>query len=256
MFIDIETRLLQTNNSKCSSVHICFISLTPGIFVSIRAISVWIVLHFTDGKLAQATAWCPVRHKAITLTRAYPVLYSHLGSLGDKDMIKLYFKYAMISRLPVFILDLILFKRNIIRPDRGLFNSLDFWLIAGTWLITLSGNYYWIRRQLGSWPMKSQLGNQTTEKLYYIIIYPHHLILMSILRSLPDQWTLLTLSVWGPSHIGLIWSISWLLMPWLLLSPGHQQPWYCLCGIAQSWSFMRNDFNYLGHVNVEVWHEM
>ena len=27
-------------------------------------------------------------------------------------------------------------------------------------------------------------------------------------------------------------SISWLLMPWLLTSPGHQQPWYWLCRVC------------------------
>ena len=38
----------------------------------------------------------------------------------------------------------------------------------------------------------------------------------------------LTLNVWGPSYLSLIRSISLLLMPWLLTSPGHQQPWYWL----------------------------
>ena len=36
----------------------------------------------------------------------------------------------------------------------------------------------------------------------------------------------LTLDVRGPSYLGLTRSISWLLMPWLLASPLHQQPWY------------------------------
>ena len=35
----------------------------------------------------------------------------------------------------------------------------------------------------------------------------------------------LTLNVREPSYLGLTRSISWLLMPWLLTSPGHQQPW-------------------------------
>ena len=34
----------------------------------------------------------------------------------------------------------------------------------------------------------------------------------------------LTVNVRGPSYLGLTRSISWLLMPWLLASPGHQQP--------------------------------
>ena len=53
---------------------------------------------------------------------------------------------------------------------------------------------------------------------------------------------LLTLNVRGPSYLGLTRSISWLLMPWLLTSPGHQQPWYWLCSICRSWSYLRMDF--------------
>ena len=45
---------------------------------------------------------------------------------------------------------------------------------------------------------------------------------------------ILTLNVRGPSYLGLTRSISWLLMPWLLTSPGHQQPWYWLCRICKS----------------------
>ena len=35
-----------------------------------------------------------------------------------------------------------------------------------------------------------------------------------------------------PGYPGLIRPISLLLMPWLLASPGHQQPWYWLCEIG------------------------
>ena len=65
----------------------------------------------------------------------------------------------------------------------------------------------------------------------------------------------LTLSMRGPSYLGLTRSISWLLMPWLLGSPGHQQPWYRLCEIGKSWSYTRKDFNYLWHISVEEWHK-
>ena len=41
-------------------------------------------------------------------------------------------------------------------------------------------------------------------------------------------------------------------MPWLLMSPGHQQPWYWLCRICMSWSYLRKDFKYLCHINVEL----
>ena len=61
----------------------------------------------------------------------------------------------------------------------------------------------------------------------------------------------LTLNVRGPSYLGLTRSISWLLMPWLLTSPGHQQPWYWQCRICKSWSYLRKDFKHLRHTNVE-----
>ena len=67
---------------------------------------------------------------------------------------------------------------------------------------------------------------------------------------------LLTLSVRGPSYLGLTRSISWLLMPWLLTSPGHQQPWYWLYRICRSFSYLRKCFKYLCQINVEEWHKM
>ena len=54
----------------------------------------------------------------------------------------------------------------------------------------------------------------------------------------------LTLNVQGLSYLGLTRSISWLLMPWLLTSPGHQQPWYRLCRIDRFLSYLRKDLNY------------
>ena len=54
---------------------------------------------------------------------------------------------------------------------------------------------------------------------------------------------LLTLNVRGPSSLGLTRSIPWLLMPWLLTSPGQQQPWYWLCRICRSWSYVRKDLS-------------
>ena len=66
----------------------------------------------------------------------------------------------------------------------------------------------------------------------------------------------LTLNVRGPSYLGLSRSISWLLMPWLLTSPGHQQPWYWQYRIGTFLSYLRKDFNYLHPINVEIWHKM
>ena len=66
----------------------------------------------------------------------------------------------------------------------------------------------------------------------------------------------LTLNVLGPSYLGLTRSISWLLMSWLLASPGHQQPWYVLCTMGRSLSQLRKDFNHLCHINVGERHKM
>ena len=56
---------------------------------------------------------------------------------------------------------------------------------------------------------------------------------------------MLTFNVLGPSQLCLTRSISWLLMPWLLASPGHQQPWYWLCRIGRSLSYSRRNFKYV-----------
>ena len=42
-------------------------------------------------------------------------------------------------------------------------------------------------------------------------------------------------------------------MPWLLASPGHQQPWYWLCRIDRSLSYSRRNVNYLCLLSVEEW---
>ena len=89
------------------------------------------------------------------------------------------------------------------------------------------------------------------------------------------SWSQLTGTIWNNSHeifkssivfvgkgegdwnsYSLTWSISWLLMPWLLSMPRHQQPWYCLCRIGTSLSYIRKDFNYLCHIIMEEWHKI
>ena len=72
--------------------------------------------------------------------------------------------------------------------------------------------------------------------------------------SIPSGYS--TLNVRGPSYLGLTRSISWLLMPWLLTSPGHQQPWYWLHRICRYFSYLRKDFKYLCQINVEEWNKM
>ena len=79
--------------------------------------------------------------------------------------------------------------------------------------------------------------------------------IVKLLLYLPGA-NVLTLNMRGPSYLGLTRSISWLLMPWLLTSPGHQQPWYWLYRIGKFWSYLRKDLDYLRGINVEKWHKM
>ena len=56
-------------------------------------------------------------------------------------------------------------------------------------------------------------------------------IVGSLSHILYHRWktfTILTLSMQGPSFLDLTGSISWFLMPWLIVLPIHQQPWYWL----------------------------
>ena len=51
----------------------------------------------------------------------------------------------------------------------------------------------------------------------------------------------------GPEYSEQTRSIGWLLIPWLLALPAHQQSWYWLCKIHWFLSYMRKYFNYLPH---------
>ena len=62
-------------------------------------------------------------------------------------------------------------------------------------------------------------------------------------------------NVRGSSYLGLTRSLSLLLMSWLLASSGHQHPRYWPCRICRSLPYLRKDFNYLCHVDVEEWHK-
>ena len=84
-------------------------------------------------------------------------------------------------------------------------------------------------------------------KYFYFVSHMFHLKWLHIINPL---------CAGGPSYLGLTRSISWLLMPWLLTLPGHQQSWYWLYRICRSFSCLRKDFKYLCHINVEKWHKM
>ena len=47
----------------------------------------------------------------------------------------------------------------------------------------------------------------------------------------------------GPSYPGYTKSISWLLMSWILASPGHHRSWYWMCKLVMFLSYMREDFH-------------
>ena len=93
-------------------------------------------------------------------------------------------------------------------------------------------------------PISQRIPLPSVTKISSIIIY------LKFHSNLPGA-NLLTLNVRGPSYLGLTRSISWLLMPWLLTLPGHQQPWYWLYRICRSLSYLRKDFKYLCPINVE-----
>ena len=92
----------------------------------------------------------------------------------------------------------------------------------------------------------------------YDVFIVFALLLMQI-SAKPIEWdtdNTVALNVWGQSYLGLTRSIPWLLMPWLLTSPGNQQPWYWLYRICRFFSYLRRDFKYLCQINVEEWHKM
>ena len=74
----------------------------------------------------------------------------------------------------------------------------------------------------------------------------------------PGSLSRQVISCVGQTDHRLPWGMisTWLLMPWLLASPGHQQPWYWLCRICRSLSYSRRNFNYLCLISVEEWHKM
>ena len=56
--------------------------------------------------------------------------------------------------------------------------------------------------------------------------------------------------------MGYFWitgSIPWRLMSWLLVLPGHQQPWYWQCRINGLLSLTKQDFYYLWLISVVKW---
>ena len=65
-----------------------------------------------------------------------------------------------------------------------------------------------------------------------------------------------TINVRGLNYSGWTYSIAWLLMHWLLASPGHQHPRWWLYRMAQVFSSMRKEFKYQCHNSVEIWYKL
>ena len=51
-------------------------------------------------------------------------------------------------------------------------------------------------------------------------------------------------------------SIPWLLMPWLLALPGHEQPWLWNCKINRSLLTMSKYWNHLHRLTIQKWQKM
>ena len=96
-------------------------------------------------------------------------------------------------------------------------------------------------------PRFSNVTSQTTKQPYDL---KHQWVFWMILNDIGENYLYQPLI---NSYLGLTRSISWLLKPWLLSSPGHQQPCYWLCKLGRPMSYTRRDFNYLCHVIVEKW---
>ena len=145
------------------------------------------------------------------------------------------------------------------RPGRQWINQHCIWRWLSTFVFHLL-----ISNVHTAWIIKSNRYQRELLKtnfrlwIFEMILFAMRIALFSrIMFIAAITWeNVLILNVWGPSYLGWTRSILWLLMPWLLASPGHQQPWYWLCNIGKSWSYTRNDFNFLWHVSVEEWHKM
>ena len=66
-------------------------------------------------------------------------------------------------------------------------------------------------------------------------------------------WLLLNFMILELKYSRITWWISWLVMPWILASSGHQQSQYWLCRINRWLSSTMKDFNYLCHLSGEKW---
>ena len=79
---------------------------------------------------------------------------------------------------------------------------------------------------------------------------PCQVLIIGTLYFFPSNLTLLVLKL---EYCGRLKSILWLSMLRLLVSPGHQQPWYSLSRTDEQLSSSSNDFDYWCHLSIEKW---
>ena len=149
-------------------------------------------------------------------------------------------------------------------------HEVDEYIFMLTWKILLSIKVYqapnlssWYEDMLQDGIYNCNINGIQPLNIFLSILYLSFvLLLLDWLRNFPCGMGighkhkiqyLLILNMREPIYLGLTISISWLLMPWLLASAGNQQPWYWLCKLHRSLSYMRKDFNYLYHDSMKEW---
>ena len=171
-------------------------------------------------KLCQSLKWKLHHYDISSLAAPKCVNFTTLGTVSDKNYIKMMIAFFVIIHFPV------LWFFN-------LFPEMPFNCLACRTNPTAQGklNLFW---QSFLWIIYFVLknGSQASSSVWICPAVPGG-----------QMKPILTLNMQGPSNLGLTRSISWLLMPWLLASPEHQHPWYWLWRIDRFLSYLRMDFN-------------
>ena len=104
---------------------------------------------------------------------------------------------------------------------------------------------------------KSHCGDKTILRSSYLhngISYTGKMISLYWIRAQMTSiiiGVMLTPLVLTLKYCGIYKSLPWLVMPWLLSLPGHQQLWCLLWRINGSSVFQGRDFNFLGEMQIK-----
>ena len=186
-----------------------------------------------------------------------PDLCCHLASLGHNELPVIQgglAKVTLILKALYFLIHFMIHNKSIITKKE---------LRCFSWDEIIAKCH-----QAITWNVETHLQWHTLSIFHCVLWLKSHILFEITFRCVPSSFMIslhwlrdsslmlhvLTLNMRGPSYLGLTRSISWLLMPWLITSPGHQQPWYWLSRICRS--FLRKDFKYLCQINVVEWHKM